>query len=252
MFLLKIALVFILVIRFFTSGLDAQPGFYKKIYCDGGYVFDSTLFFCYLKEDDFSGIDTNDGQQLFGPYFDHFPQICSDINSALTYFPELECVKIRFSYKPIRQTMNSRPSPLNIFRAKDKWHYTIIVNNNRGRHKGLCFENLSYTIKIGWLGHELSHIIEYQQLNRAETIAFALRYVFSKSFVRSVERYTDFLTIEHGLAFPLYNGTDFLLNSKDIDAKYHDYAITNSLSLSEIKCLWSEYYYKRMLISTGK
>jgi hypothetical protein len=252
MFLLRIAFLFLLVIRFFTSGLEAQSEIYKEISCDGRYEFDSTLFFCQLKEDDFPEMDTEIGTQLFGPYFDHFPQICSDINSALTYFPELERVKIRFSYKPIRQTMNSRPSPLNIFRSKDRWHYTIIVNNNKGRHKGLSFENLSYTIKVGWVGHELSHIIEYQQLNRIQTIAFALKYVFSKSFVRNVERYTDFLAIEHGLAFPLYNGTEFLLNCNDIDTKYRNYAIVNGLSLSEIKCLWSKYYYKRMFISLGK
>jgi hypothetical protein len=137
--------------------------------------------------------------------------------------------------------MNSRPSPVNIFRKKANRRYTIIVNNNLGKYKCLPFEALSFNIKVGWLGHELAHTCEYETMNNWQTILFSIKYISSKKFVRRVERFTDVLTIKHGLAFPLYDGIDYLLKDSEIDEKYRKYAITNSLSLNEIKCLWLRY-----------
>jgi hypothetical protein len=216
----------------------AQNKYEKEISCNEFCAFDSILFFKEVKQGDIlvnhAGLNTN----LFGHYFDHFPQIRLDIISALNFYPELSNVRIQFKYKSIKQTMNSRPAPGNIFRSKAHRRYIIIVNNNQGKHKGLSFEKLSFNIKIGWVGHELAHICEYETFSNWETFWFAVKYVTSKQFVRKVERNTDLLTIKHGLAFPLYDGTDFLLRSNDISRKYREYAINNGLSLSEIKCFW--------------
>jgi hypothetical protein len=175
---------------------------------------------------------------LHGPYFDLFPGLKTDILSALYFYPELSGVSIKFSYKPINQTMNSRPTFLNVFRQNAKRHYRIIINNNKGKCKGLPFEELSFNIKTGWLGHELAHICDYEKLNNWQTFWFAVKYVFSKRYIREVERNTDLITIKHGLAFPLFDGTDYLLRSKEIGAKYRNYTITNGLSLGEIMCAW--------------
>jgi len=74
-----------------------------------------------------------------------------------------------------------------------------------------------------------------------ETFWFAVKYISSRQFVRKVERNTDLITINHGLAFPLYDGIDYLFRNKDISEKYRQHAIDNSLSLSEIKCFWCRY-----------
>jgi hypothetical protein len=240
MFAIKLSFFSILLLYISTVDLKAQEFFKPEITCNEAFRFDSALFFSEIQPDLTDIADSIRNADLFGPYFDQFPQIRSDIISALSYYPELAHLHLRFSYKPIRQTMNSRPSPINVFKKKANRRYTIIVNNNLGKHKGLPFEELSFNIKVGWLGHELAHTCEYETMNTGKTLLFSLKYICSKKFVRKVERYTDFLTIKHGLAFPLYDGVDYLLESKDIDEKYSEQIIFNSLSLEEIKCLWSE------------
>jgi len=234
---------------FFTSTLIAQRQYECEIACNEFLAFDSILFFQEVCQDDV--LDKNDGlnTNLFGSYFDEFPQIRNDMLSALHFYPELANVNIEFKYKPIKQTMNSRPLVGNIFRTKDNRKYTIIVNNNLGRIKGLPFEKLSFNIRSGWLGHELAHICSYEKMSNWQTFWFSLKYVFSKKYLRKVERFTDYTTVEHGLAYPLYDGTDYLCKNKDISEKYRKHAIINSLSLEEIKCFWCHYSCDKILIS---
>lgn len=241
MFSLKVLLIEAMLWSYSFSYISAQSNIETEIICTEVCDIDCTLFFHELSPGILDETDSLLNAELFGSYFDHFPDIRFDILTALSYYPELAGVKIKFSYKPIKQTMNSRPSPLNMFRKKANWRYSIIVNNNKGRYKALPFEKLPFSMKVGWLGHELAHTLQYKQMRSGEMVVFAFKYVFSKRFVRKAERYSDLITIEHGLAYPLYIGIDFLQNSKDIDEKYRHYALINSLSLNEIKCLWCKY-----------
>lgn len=244
MFSLKVFLIKALLWSYFCSYVVAQSNIKTEIICTDVCDIDTNMFFLEPVPEVFNDTGNSLNAELFGAYFDHFPDIKADILVALSYYPELQGVKIRFSYRSIKQTMNSRPSPFNMFRKKVNWQYSIIVNNNKGKHKALPFEKLPFSMKVGWLGHELAHTLQYQQMSSGEMMIFAYKYVFSKRFVRKAERYSDLITIEHGLAYPLYIGTDYLLNCKDIDKKYRQYALINSLSLNEIKCLWCKYYYE--------
>jgi len=216
----------------------AQQYYELEISCNGYQNFDSVLFFQPVLPDEVIINNTWVNTNLYGTYFDQFPQVRLDMLSALKYYPELMNVKIKFKYKSIKQTMNTRPSPLNIIRSKAHRHYAILVNDNRGKEKGLDFEKLSFNIKVGWLGHELAHICEYESTSNLGIFWFALRYVTSKDYIRKVERNTDLLTIQHGLAFPLYEGIVYLTANDEISEKYKKYARDNSLSLSEIRCFW--------------
>lgn len=233
----------------FRSELMAQRQYEQEIACNEFCISDSLLFFQEVKQDDIMVNHAFLKTNLSGSYFDQFPQIRSDILSAMSFYPELSNARIQFKYKPIKQTMNSRPAPGNIFRRKAFRHYTIIVNTNKGKHKGLPFEELSFNIKIGWIGHELAHICEYESISNWETFLFAVRYISSKQFVRKVERNTDLITIKHGLAFPLYDGIDYLFRNKDISEKYRKYAKDNSLSLNEIKCFWCQFRHEKKPVS---
>ena len=101
------------------------------------------------------------------------------------------------------------------------------MNNNQGKNKGIAIQNLSFNIIVGWLGHELAHICEYEKMSTWQTLTFAVKYVFSEKYKKQVERYTDLLTIEHGLAFPLYDGVNYLLNDKSISTDYKQSTINN-------------------------
>jgi hypothetical protein len=230
--------VILLISCFYASNLEAQSIFEPQVICNGFCSADSILFFSEVKSGDCLAKNSEDSLGLHQIKFKNSQAIPDELLTVFYYYPELAHLKIQVSSKAIKQTMNCRPSPLNIFRTKPNRRYNLIINNNKGKYIGLKFNELSFNIKVGWLGHELAHICEYEKMSTMQTIRFALKYVGSKEYVRMVERNTDLITIKHGLAYPLYDGTDFLLRNKEISAKYREYAITNGLSLSEIKCFW--------------
>ena len=231
-------LVILLVFRLTTPNLVAQVNFERAVICNDVCKFDSSLFFRDVNLGDCLAKNNGDSLGLQRIILKDSQSISSELLTALCYYPELAHLRIRVTSKEIKQTMNSRPSPLNIFRTKPNRVYHLIINSNKGKYKGLKFNELSFNIRVGWLGHELAHICEYEKMSTMQTVSFALKYVGSKKFVRKVERITDLITIEHGLTFPLYAGTDYLLRNKDISKNYRKYAITNGLSLGEIKCFW--------------
>ena len=213
----------------------------REIICLDVCEVDSALFFQDI-EPDYQFIDSLViGQYMHGFHFDQFPGIKPDILTALSFYPELANTRIRFLYRPIMQTMNSRPSLGNIFRKRQDRRYTIIVNISKGKNRGLPMEKLTHTVKTGWIGHELAHICAYEKMSNLQVIWFTLKYINSHRFIRRVERYTDLVTVEHGLAYPLYAGKEFLLNSRDLPARYRRNAGINGLSPNEIICCWCKY-----------
>jgi len=81
------------------------------VICNDFCSFDSIQFFQEIKRGNQYAGKSWRNTNINGSYFDHFPQVRSDIISALNFYPELVNARIKFSYKPIKQTMNSRPSP---------------------------------------------------------------------------------------------------------------------------------------------
>lgn len=230
--------VILLIYSLYACDLTAQSIFKPQVICTEFCIADSILFFREVKPGDCFAKNNRDDLDMQQIVFENSQSISSELLTALCFYPEMSHLRIRITCKAIKQTMNSRPSPLNIFRTKPNRVYKLIVNNNKGKCIALKFNELSFNIKVGWLGHELAHICEYEKMTTLQTIGFALKYVISKKYVRMVERNTDLITVRHGLAFPLYEGTGFLLRNTEISAKYREFAIANGLSLSEIKCFW--------------
>lgn len=221
--------------------LKAQPDYVSEISCNEVCNSDSVLFFQEIHPDRYIVSGEGTSTYMHEADYDEFPEIRKSILTALSFYPELDSTRIRFLYRPIKQTMNSRPSLGNIFRSSQKRRYTIIINVSEGVNRGLPMEKLSSTIKTGWIGHELAHICAYRQMSNLQVIWFTIKYINSKKFVRRVERYTDLVTIAHGLSYPLYAGTEYLLNSKDIHVDYKKYSVMNGLSPAEILCIWCKF-----------
>jgi hypothetical protein len=107
-----------------------------------------------------------------------------------------------------------------------------------GKEKGLPIAELSKDVRIGFIAHEVAHMVTYDQMNNLQTLIFAVKYVFSKKFVYNVERYTDNVAIEHHLARQLYSGTKYCQSCTDLTPEYRAYSSTYGLKLNEIICLW--------------
>ncbi|MES2690974.1 MAG: hypothetical protein V4658_11265, partial [Bacteroidota bacterium] len=76
---------------------------------------------------------------------------------ALTFFPELKKVHIRFFLKKTKTPLASRPTLLSMFRKPENRHYVITISTrSKGILDSILLHNLSYNARVGVLSHELS------------------------------------------------------------------------------------------------
>lgn len=166
---------------------------------------------------------------------------------ALNCFPDIKSKRLNFKYKTIKGTMNARPDVLNIIRSKPNRRYVVLINNNKGRYKGVPLEELSPAARLGWYGHEVAHLQSYQMMNNLQMILFSIRYITSINYVKKAERFTDCLAIEHGLIFQIYESGKYLSIYGNVTNAYKKLNVFNSLTLDEYMCLWYMFKFKSLI-----
>lgn len=214
---------------------------FRKIFLP---FFTIVFIFLNINESYASNIFQNDSSLLFvdeinlpKDFFDN-KYIPIEINAesifALSKYPELATVSIRFKYRSSKYTMQTLPHLSFLFKKRSKRKYTIIVNDNAKFYTGMDYKELSHKAKIGWIGHELSHIVDFQERNIFQIIGVGIFYGKSK-YRRSLERKVDNTTIQHGLGEELFDGVDYMLNSSAANENYKKNFVKHYLSLKEIK-----------------
>lgn len=151
---------------------------------------------------------------------------------ALSFFPELRNTAIRFEAKKIKTTMSTRPH-VGKFLLKDRT-YIIYINSHAKEIGGVSFNELGLQEQIGIIAHELSHIVDYENRNPMSMIQCGLYYTFFKNYHRSLERSTDLLVIQKGLANQLYEFSNYVLNKSSASEKYKEFKRKNYLLPEEI------------------
>lgn len=167
--------------------------------------------------------------------------IKAELIVALTCFPDIRSKRLEIKYKAIKGTMNARPDLLNIFRKKSNRKYLILINNNKGRNKGIPMEDMSSAARLGWYGHEIAHLQSYQMMNNLQMLLFTIRYISSVNYIRRAERFTDYLAIERGLLFQIFESGKYLSTYGNASNSYKRVNVFNSLSLDEYMCLWYKF-----------
>ena len=125
-----------------------------------------------------------------------------EARAALAYYPELADVPIRFEYSHISVQSFMLAQPVIDWRFfwKPKRQYRIRIK------KSLVVNNPNFSeewprheILVGWLGHELGHIVDYKDRSALNLILFGLRYHFFPPFVKKAEITADHNTVKAGL-----------------------------------------------------
>jgi hypothetical protein len=138
---------------------------------------------------------------------------------ALSYFPELDSSEIIFKKAKITTTLNARPTLLSLlFKPKYKRKYMIRINKKH-KHGQIYLNQIPFNAKIGLLGHEFSHFIDYRRKNILGLDLRLFSYAFLKSRA-SFEKKIDEMTIKRGLGWQLYNRSDYVLNESDANRYY--------------------------------
>jgi hypothetical protein len=81
-------------------------------------------------------------------------------------------------------------------------------------------QELPEGVLVGWIGHELGHIMDYLKRNNWSMILFGIGYYTSKSFIISAERAADTYAINHDLGDYILATKDFILHKADMPERY--------------------------------
>lgn len=163
--------------------------------------------------------------------------IRTNVETALSYYPQLEDTTIEFRFKKNikKSTMQARPTFGSFFRSCKNRSYVILISETfKISDKEFMTRHIPDDIFIGWIGHELGHIMDYQNRNKLDLIWFGIKYLFSQNHIIEAERAADSYAVSHGMADYILKTKDFILNNAEIAESYKDRIIRYYLSPEEI------------------
>lgn len=150
-----------------------------------------------------------------------------EILIALSYYPELKDVPIVFMPKKIKTTMATRPRMDGIYYSREKRTYRILINNFIESKDGINYNDVPFNARIGLIGHELGHVVDFMQKSMLRIISNGVAYVLNSPYRKNFEAKVDQITIEHGLGWQLYAFSYFVFHQTDITDDYLDFKEDN-------------------------
>ena len=118
---------------------------------------------------------------------------------ALSHFPELKNVTIKFRVKRSFATLKTRPAFFSMFMPRGHRSYVITISNKTTTKLiPLMFSNLSSEARTGVIGHELSHVLDFSKKNDWQCFKTAVGHL-SPRYLDHFEYNTDMICIQHGL-----------------------------------------------------
>lgn len=170
--------------------------------------------------------------------------IRSEAEMAMSFYPELADTEIEFKYNNMVRK--------NFMQAQPKWKSLL----NRRKHRAYIIlisrvfkvENLRFSIDeipndvlIGWLGHELGHVMDYRSRSTFGMLCFGLKYLYSPAHIKEVERAADDYAVKHGMGNYILKTKDFILNHTSLSDAYKNRMRKFYLSPEEISELINHY-----------
>lgn len=139
--------------------------------------------------------------------------------AALSFYPELKNTDIEFRFGKLSFTMISKPKFKSILKDRTQRQYVIIVQEPGLSKNNLEWKELSFNAMVGWIGHELGHVLHYSHKSSGGIMFIGIKYAVP-GYRRKMERFTDQLAILHNLGYALYEGVDYTINSSHASEHY--------------------------------
>jgi hypothetical protein len=179
------------------------------------------------------------------------PKIIKDkVEFALQYFPQLNNIDIEFKFKKNikKSTMQARPTFDSFFKSKKDRKYLILISE-KFKISGRSFSTVDIPkdIFIGWIGHELGHIMDYQNRSKWNLIWFGIKYLFSENHIIEAERAADGFAVKHKMEDYILKTKNFILNHAEIPETYKNRMKRYYLSPEEIMFLVEDREAREML-----
>lgn len=145
--------------------------------------------------------------------------------TALSFYPELIDTPIDFIFKRSIKSSVMQAQPVFGTLLNRRKHRTYRINISslfKLTHTAIPIHQIPDAIMIGWIGHELGHIMDYESRSNVGMIGFGIGYVFSPSYVKSVEQIADMFAVNRGLGPYLIETKQFILNHAHLPQAYKD------------------------------
>lgn len=156
----------------------------------------------------------------------HIPAIIArNVLTALSFYPELRpaCINFRFKQRISSSVMQAQPDFSTILMRRKHRRYVINISSMfRLIHTAIPIHELPDDIMIGWIGHELGHIMDYERRSNTGLVGFGISYLTSPAYVKRVEQIADQFAVDHGLGPYLIATKRFILTHAHLPQAYKD------------------------------
>ena len=163
-----------------------------------------------------------------------------EVLTAMSFYPELSLsnIEIRFKKNIKKSTMQARPTFSSFFKKRRNRTYVILISETfKITDKEFTTKDIPSNILIGWIGHELGHIMDYQNRSKTNLIWFGFKYLLSDRFIVETERAADTYAVAKGMEKYILETKNFILNHSDISTSYKKRIQKYYLSPEEIMVL---------------
>nr|WP_051907870.1 hypothetical protein [Flavimarina sp. Hel_I_48] len=170
--------------------------------------------------------------------------ITAETLKALSYYPALKDTPIAFKFKKNikKSTMQAQPIFGSFFRSRKNREYVILISKRVKIDKEVFkITDVPSDVLIGWIGHELGHVMDYRERGTIDMFFFGIKYLYSTGHIQEAERAADTFAVAHGMGDYILKTKDFILNHADISEAYKNRIRQLYLSPEEIMQLIEEH-----------
>ncbi|HLS95184.1 MAG TPA: hypothetical protein VK017_06465 [Sphingobacterium sp.] len=157
--------------------------------------------------------------------------------AALSHYPELHATNIRFVFTQTlrKSVMAARPVVRTLLRGKKHRVYDILISPVfKLRYSIEPIHQVDDSVLIGWIGHELGHILDYEMRSVWGIARFGLLYLLSKRYIRRAERTADTFAVQRGMGDYILATKQFILDHSEFPQRYKDRIANLYLSPDDI------------------
>ena len=166
--------------------------------------------------------------------------IINEAKIALSYYPELEDIEVEFKFKDnIKKSfMQAQPRIGNLFKGKNNRSYYVFMSSKFViEEEEFSMADVPADVLIGWLGHELGHIMDYREKSAMGLVIFGFRYITSANYIKEAERAADTYAVNAGMGDYILATKNFILNPSHLSDTYKARIARLYLSPEEILVL---------------